>query len=101
MVTVVKDDDERVISYIEWVQVGQSGFDKLYGEFVYIRDFWIHPDFRGDKSIWLSLASQILRKSKGATHCYFQRRKYGGRVSKMYTREHFEKMVEKGVLCGR
>ena len=97
MVTVVKDNDERVIGYIEWRLVGPSGFDVQNGEYIYINYFWITPDLRGDKTIFRRLVSQILRKGLSAKFGYFNRKKYGGKM-KMYPRQFFEDIANKGVL---
>ena len=94
MISVSKDDDGRVIGYIEWRQVGQSGFDKFRGEYVWIHNFWIHPDYRG-KSIFSELVEKVLISSSGATQAYFRRSKYSGRVSKLYSREQFTNFVRK------
>lgn len=99
-VLTTKDENDRVTAYIEYRQVGQSGFDKLYGEYVFINDFWITPDLRGDKGIFKSLVSRILRKCPDAIYCYFVRKKYGGRMSKIYKRDYFERLVNKGVSYG-
>jgi len=95
MVTVVKDDDERVIGYIEWNIVGPSGYEVLNGEYIFIKNFWITPDLRGDKTIFRRLVSQILRKGLSAKFGYFTRKKYGGKM-KIYPREFFEKIANRG-----
>ena len=100
MVTTVKNDDGYVVALLEWRQVGQSGFDKLYGEYVFINDLWIHPSKRGDKSIMKKLGLIIMQKSVGANYCYFTRKKYGGRMSKIYTRQHFERLFKQEVCHG-
>jgi hypothetical protein len=100
MISVSKDEDGKVIALIEWRQVAQSGFDKLRGEYVFINDLWIHPKFRHDMNIMRHLGLDIMEKSVGANYCYFTRKKYGGRMSKIYTREHFEKLFGLEVCHG-
>jgi len=98
MVSVSKDDQGRVIGYIEWRQVGQSGFDKLRGEFIWINDFWIHPEYRNGY-VFRQLVNMILFKAQDAKWCYFKREKYNGRMSKLYKREDFMKLSEKGSVA--
>ena len=98
MVSVAKDDDGRVIGYLEWRQVGQSGFDKLRGEYVWINDFWIHEEYRRGY-VFRELVNNILFKAQDAKWCYFTRRKYHGRKSKLYTREDFMKLSDKGSVA--
>ena len=98
MISVSKDDEGRVIGYIEWRQVGQSGFDKFRGEYVWVNDFWIHEDYRNGY-VFIQLVNSILFKAQDAKWCYFRRGKYHGRVSKLYTREHFMKLSDKGSVA--
>ncbi len=97
MISVSSDDSGRVIAYIEWRQVGQSGFDKFRGEYIWINEFWIHEEYRRGK-IFSKLVNAILFKAPHAKWCYFKREKYLGRMSKLYTREHFMKMSEKWMV---
>ena len=97
MVSISKDIDGRVIGWIEWRHVGQSGFDKLNGEFIWINDFWIHEEYRRGY-IFRDLVNSILFKAPTALWCYFLREKYNGRKSKLYTREDFMKLSEKGMV---
>ena len=94
MISVSNDNEGKVIGYIEWRQVGQSGFDKLHGEYVWINDFWIHPDYRGGH-VMVNLIEKILNIARQAKWCYFTRRKYDGRLSKLYSREKFMRLVDK------
>jgi len=98
MISVSKDDNDRIIGYIEWRQVGQSGFDKFQGEYVWINDFWIHEDHRNG-GIFRQLVNAILFKAPDAKWCYFQREKYKGRMSKLYTREHFMNFSSKSLVA--
>lgn len=97
MIARAEDKDGKIIGFIEWRQVGQSGFDKYQGEYVWINDFWIHDDYRS-KEVFKELVEKVLNSSHPSKFCYWRRRKYNGRVSKLYTREHFERLVEKGIM---
>lgn len=94
MISLSHDDDERIVGYIEWWQVGQSGFHKPYGEYVWIKDMWIHENYR-NTHVFSELVQDVLDRSHGAKWCYFAHRKYRGRISKLYTRQQFENLVRK------
>lgn len=89
MVTVLKDDDGKVISYCEWRLVGKSGFDKPDGKFVWINDVWVHETFRHKNRLG-RLIDEVMRFVPSATHCYFSRKKYNSRI-KMYSRNFWER----------
>lgn|SRR3990167_5771111 len=95
MISVSKDNNDRVIAYMESRVVGQSGFDKLNGEYVYIADFWMHEDYKNDWSVFRELMSDVLRKALSAKWIYFQRKKYGGKQSRNYSRGMIMKMLDR------
>lgn len=98
MISTVKDLDDRVIAYMESRVVGQSGFDKLEGEYLYIADLWIHDSRENDWSIFRELVRDAFRKAKSVEWIYFTRRKYGGRQSKNYSKERIMKLVDKSPM---
>src|SRR3990167_3871572 len=98
MITTSKDSEDRVIAYIESRVVGQSGIDKLGGEYLYIADLWIHDDYKNDWSVYRELMNETLRKAISANYIYFQRKKYCGRQSKNYNRESIMRLLEKGMV---
>ena len=94
MVSTVKDNNDRVIAFLEWRQVGQSGFDKLHGEYIWINHLWVHDDYKG-YAIIKELIDDVLLKARMAKYAYFTRRKYQGRMSKLYKREDFSRLLRK------
>ena len=96
MVSTSKDIDGKVVGLVEWRQVGQSGFDKLGGEYVWLENLWIHDDFRG-KGILQELIADILNRAPEALYAYFTREKYGNRMSRLFKRASVENIV-KGLL---
>ena len=92
MISSCKDDSGKVIAYVEWRQVGQSGFDKLGGEYVWLQNLWIHPDFRG-KGLLQEMIADILTKAPDAQYGYFTREKYGHRMSKSFKRSSVERIA--------
>ena len=95
MISVSKDNNEKVISYLEWRQVGQSGFDKFRGEYLWINDLWIHPDYKDHWEVYRQMMSAALFKGIDAKWIYFKREKYAGRISKLYTRERIMKLIDR------
>lgn len=91
MISAVKNDSDMVIAYAEWRQVGQSGFDKLGGEYIYIAELWIRD--RNQWWIFRELMYDILRKAKEAKWLYFRRRKYDDKQSKNYSREQVMRLL--------
>jgi hypothetical protein len=89
MITTLKDDIGRIIAYCEWRLVGQSGYDKEDGEYVWINDIWVHQDFERTKRI-NRIIDEIMRIAPSAKWGYFVRGKYGFR-KKMFSREQFER----------
>lgn len=93
MITTVKDDSDRVVAYAEWRQVGPSGFDVLGGAYIYIAQLWIHDDYKNTGLI-SEIITQILQAAPEAKHGYFNRKKYGDRMSKVFNRESFENRIK-------
>lgn len=77
----------------EWRQVGQSGFDKFQGEYIWINDLWVHPEYDGSTCI-RQIIEDILSKALDAKFCYFTRQKYNGRMSRLWKRENFEMLIK-------
>lgn len=95
MISTSKDTQDRIIAYMEFRVVGQSGFDKLNGEFIYIVDLWIHNSHKNDWSIFRELMNDVLRKAWSVEWIYFQRKKYDGKQSKNYSREQIMKLLDR------
>jgi len=98
LISTVKNNDGLVIAYMETRVVGQSGFDKLMGEYLYVADLWIHDSYSNDWSIFRELTMDALRKAKSVKHIYFQRKKYGGKQSKNYSKEVIMKLLNRSMV---
>lgn len=92
MITTVPDSQGRVIAWIEWRQVAQSGFDKIRGEYVWVNDLWVHPDHR-NQGLISQMIDKILYKAPDAQYGYFTRKKYGNRM-RIWKREQFMKLCK-------
>jgi GNAT superfamily N-acetyltransferase len=94
LISTSKDEGGKIVGIVEWRQVGQSGFDKYKGEYVWLQNLWIHPDYRG-KNILQELIADVLKKAPDAKYGYFTREKYGERMSKSFKRSSVEAIVKK------
>ena len=89
MITSIKDDQNRIIAYVEWRLVGQSGFDKQDGEYVWINDCWVHQDYRM-RDLLNRMTDEVMRQVPSARYCYFQRLKRNERL-RMYTHDAWQR----------
>ena len=94
MITKLQDSNGFVIGLIEWRQVAQSGFDKLYGEYIFVNDLWVHEKYE-KKHMIEEMIAMILLKAPEAKFCYFIREKYRGRVSRLWPRSSFERITQR------
>lgn len=46
MVTVIKDEKDKIVAYAEYRIVGKDGKDDEFGEYVWINYCWVHPSIR-------------------------------------------------------
>ena len=51
MISVLKNQQEYVYSFIEWYVLNDNGQFQEDGEYLYIHDLWIHPHKRKGKSL--------------------------------------------------
>ena len=98
MISVSKDTQGRVIAYMESRNVGQSGFDKLNGEYIFIADLWIHDSHKNDWSVYRELMQDVFRKMWSAKQVYFVRKKYKDRVSNLYSKERIMKLLDRSPM---
>ena len=92
MITKIPDEQGRIIAYIEFRQVAKSGIDKLQGEYIWINDLWVHPDYR-NQGLIVQMIDTILYKAPDALFGYFKRSKYNGRIH-IWKRKSFERLVK-------
>lgn len=92
MITKIQDEQGKIVGYCEWRQVAKSGIDKFQGEYIWINDLWVHPDYR-NKGLINQMIDTILYKAPDALFCYFKRTKYNKRM-RLWKRENFERLVK-------
>ena len=92
MISTVSDSHGYVIAHVEWRQVGQSGIEMLGGQYVWLQNLWIHPDYRG-QVVLKELIADVLYKAPEALWGYFTREKYNHRMSKLFKRSSVERVA--------
>ena len=98
MISKIIDGEGKVIAYAEWRQVGQSGFDKFQGEYIWINELWMHKSLHNSWETYRTIMNQILFKAMDAKWLYFRREKYNGRVSKLYSRSQIMKLLSREMV---
>ena len=96
MISTVKNEDGYVVAHVEWKTVDHSGLETKYGDYVWLQNLWIHPNYRS-KGLLQEMIATILSKAPQAQYGYFTREKYGHRMSKLFKRSSVEAIV-KGIL---
>jgi len=99
MIASLKDEDGYVYAYIEW-EITDGGVTlKKDGEYIYVQTLWVHEDWDGKDAIF-ELIPEINEHefSHNAKWVYWNRDKYGDRVSKIFDRW---KLSKKGVRYGQ
>lgn len=92
MIISIKDNEEKIIAYIEFWQVAESGFPKAHGEYMWVQEMWIHNDYRG-KGLLKKLATKALSQHPDIKYGYWYHEKYNNRLSKLMSRERFMKSI--------
>lgn len=112
MIDTVKNCDGFVCGYIEWQILDSLGIQKNGGEYVYIKNMWVHPRWRNAVALKL-LIKKIYDHpySKSARFVYWETAKDAlgrkileedersftvKRMSKIYNKEDFAEKTLKG-----
>ena len=98
MIAKIHNKNGLIQAFIEWRQVGQSGFDKFRGEYIWINDLWMHESLKNSWETYRDLMNQVLFKAMDGQWVYFQREKYGGRISKLYSRSRIMNLLSREMV---
>ena len=79
------DKEKYVIAYCEYSLRNEFGKEDSKGEYCFVDNIWIHPDYRykGFMGWFLKI---IEPKVPTAAYVYWEREKYDKRVSKTFSR---------------
>lgn len=84
-VETIKDDEGRIVSYIEWTLCNKEGVSKEDGTYCYVKDLWTHDGFKF-KNIIRHYINLIYNKKPTIKYAYWNRKKYADRI-KMFSKE--------------
>ena len=93
MIVSIRNSEGFVVAYSEFEVVDNSGKRVENSDYLFIRKLWIHSQFRDFllgsviKKIWRII------KHKGCKYVYWERSKYGFKISKTYSIKKFLKGV--------
>lgn len=77
--------DDKIICFCDWTLVDEQGSVDNFGRYVFVRELWVHREWRGKRLI-RKIISSVIEKAPSAVYAYWERRKYGDRI-KLFTRE--------------
>ena len=89
MIETIRDDEDKVVAYIEWSLVNNSGRTSKLGKYIFVNELWIHKSLRRGK-ILRGFIQLIGTKTPTARYAYWERRKYDCRM-KMFKVEQLLK----------
>lgn len=98
MIETIKDNEDKAVAYIEWEVLDAHGQFKNGGEYIYVQNLWIHPNYRY-KNLTAELSKKIYDHyySKKAKYVYWQvtRDIDGNKIIDEETRSHKSKRMSK------
>lgn len=87
MINTLKSPKGFIYAYIEWQILDASGQFKDNGEYIYVQEVWIHPEFRGAKILNQLITMVDEHKfARNASFVYWTRDKYNDRTSRIFSR---------------
>ena len=94
MVTNIKDKNGKIVSYLEYSLTDKAGNENLEGDFVLVRDYWVHEKFRHRKTILWQLIKKMLPNILSARWVYWERQKYDGKAQIYPVKKFIRKAIE-------
>lgn len=76
MITTLSTEDKYVYAYCEWTVVDDLGGDDDNGNFMFVRDFWVHNNYRPHGFKNLIIKMEMLCISKPFKWVYWNNRKH-------------------------
>ena len=91
MISALKNEEGFIYAYCEWWIVNEEGINSNQGNYLYIKDLWIHPKRRLDGTL-KNLVWQIDQDEKNCQFVYWNNLKHN-RITPTYDREQFRRMI--------
>ena len=93
MISVLKNSDGYIYSYCEWWIVDETGANSDTGNFLYVKDLWIHPKRRCDGTL-KNIIRQIDIEEGGQCQFVFWNNLKHNRLTSSYLRARLKKLGE-------
>lgn len=89
MVIFHTNNDGFIEAYFEWDIVDATGRQNFDGEYMYVRDVWVHPSVNGRKAIMRFIGElEVMPKNNSIKYVYWKRHKTGElRISRCFPRD--------------
>ena len=94
MIEYTLNEEGNLTSVIEFWLVNRQGKIDDNGKYVFVKDWIINPSCRNKNSVAI-FAEKLINRVPQATHCYFERRKYNCRLSPLYPKRKWVKVIQK------
>lgn len=94
MLTKRKDEDGKIIGYIEWVRVDDKGIPTNVGEYVYIRYMWVHEDSR-DGSLADDMFIELCESTPNSPYIYWQKHKCEDKLESFSKERFLDKVIKR------
>lgn len=98
MILTLKNEEDYIYAFIEWHVVNIDGKYDNNGEYIFIREVWIHKDHR-NKGVLHQLILGLENSEVNKTVKYGYWVRHDRRMSKLYTRDHILRRFKNVKLC--
>ena len=92
MIETLKNEDGYIYGYITAQLVNDSGIPDEEGNFVYIWDIFVHPEYRQSQTINQLITLIDKRCGSKARYVYWNSEKHNDRQTRSFRRERLAKM---------
>lgn len=86
MILIKRDDDKKVIAYVDYDIVDMCGKNCIDGIYAFIRYMWVHESIRNNRLIRYFIKEALIRH-KQLKYIYYNRFKYNDRLRMYNIRE--------------
>lgn len=90
MISVLKNSEGLIYAYCEWWVVDEKGFNSDQGNYLYIKDLWIHPKRRMGGTL-KDIIRQIDQDEGGQCRIVYWNNLKHNRLTPSYLREKFRR----------
>ena len=93
MIEIKTNSDGTLKAVCEWYLVDSRGNYSSHGDYVWVNEVYINPEFRSNGML-KEFVKDIIAKAPTAKYGYFWRqKKYKGRKPRIYSKERWLKLI--------